>query len=571
MQEHSDQMVQRWKEEIDMFLVFAGLFSAVLTAFNVQSYALLQQDNSDISASALVQISAQLQSLSASATSTSTSEQSFKPDTFTVPRHVVWINTLWFSSLICTLSASSVAIMVKQWLQQYNLGLSGNSHEIARLREYRYQSLLKWRVVAIIAMLPILLQAALVMFLAGLIILLWSLHPVVAVVGSFLVSILLAFTTATTLLPAFQPDCFYQTPQALGVFRVVQAIRRILRRNQDRTTFRNWHSREKVEMRSKCADLDRGLAAKTYGIALDETTLKSTVIPFVPCILHFLTLAARSPEGNTKMVQKLLTEAWWPRMEANSEIGELFVRTMATLSSRNVERNLIFYRVAQTLSYSALDSGIRVKPELIQHIVSILPNPQSPRACAALMPSRDPRGVPLVLSYLQIVPSLVRYFARLVIDTPHDTERIQLQVDTMLNSLESFLSHVALTEDLSNLAIILWALRSSSHIAQLVSLKTDAKCSPLIPNDIVDSYQDVLANLRSAATNKAFQMYFKRHLDKLPSTNLGERDPVRLIGLVQDDLDVFARLFWMLPWQSVARRRRRDGAFPASSVIVLQY
>lgn len=540
-----------------------------------------------------------------SGTSIASDKDPFMPNSFTAPSSAIWINTLWFSSLICTLSASSIAIMVKQWLQQYNLGLSGTSHEVARLRQYRYESLLKWRIVWIIAMLPILLQVALCLFLAGLVLLMWTLHPVPAAIASFLVGTLLVFIIATTILPAFQSDCFYKSPAALGWILILQTVRRILRL-KGHNHFRNWHSREKAQVRVKRADLDRRLATKTYCISLDEVALRTAVIPcmwdlpperltpfledilrtttrwepVVPCILHFMTLAARNPETNKKMVKKLLAEAWWPRMEANSEIGELFVRTMATLVSRGLEANYAFYRATQSLSYSALDGGIRLSPELVECceptlfllslttkdselVVSIIPSPKTGREYAALIRSQDPRGSPLVFSYFEVLPMLIRYLARLVIDSPHDKERVELQIDAMLDTLQGFLVHVAWTEDLSNLGTILLAFRSSGHIAQMVSLKTDAKCSPLVPPDIVEAYQDVLKYIGAAVTGKAFQAQFKRRLEilKLQPTMLGSRDPLRLVGMLQDDLDVLAKLFWMLPWQHNGQRRRPNSVF----------
>ncbi|RPD62272.1 hypothetical protein L226DRAFT_337195 [Lentinus tigrinus ALCF2SS1-7] len=599
VQEHCDQMVKRWKEEIDMFLVFAGLFSAVLTAFTVQSWVtLLQEDKSETIASALILVSAQLHNFSTSGTSIT----SYTRTPFRVPRYAIWINALWFSSLILTLSASLIAIMVKQWLQQYSLRLSGNSHEVARLRQYRYESLLKWHVVGIMAMLPILLQAALILFLSGIVILLWSLHPVVAAIATFLVGLLLVFTSTTTILPAFHSDCFYQSPQALGVFLVVQTFRRLfsldvkkillhrhalpLFRSEKLDNFRNWHVREKAEVRAKRADLDRGLATKSYAISLDEAVLKNVVIPclwdvspecltsfmediertsnryepIVPCILNFMTLAARDPEPNRRKVRKLLAEAWWPRMEANSEMGELFVRTMATLASRGLEPTFTFYRVTQTLAYSASDGGNRIKPEVVEHLVSTWPNPYSAGQYASLIRNKDPKGLPLVLSYFQALPMLIRYLGRLVVDGPHEMERVQLQIDILLNTLQRFLMHVALTEDLSNLAIVLWTLRRSRHVEQMLSLKTDARCSPLVPLDILESYQDVLANIRAVATVDTFQAFFKKHVDRLDrilNTNLEDResDPVTLANTLQGELNVLEKFFWMLPWQRNDRKR----------------
>ena len=38
-------------------------------------------------------------------------------------------------------------------------------------------------------------------------------------------------------------------------------------------------------------------------------------------------------------------------------------------------------------------------------------------------------------------------------------------------------------------------------------------------------------------------MYFKRHIDRLTTANLGTKDPVELIHMLQDDVDVLAKLF----------------------------
>ncbi|TBU29785.1 hypothetical protein BD311DRAFT_777242 [Dichomitus squalens] len=233
LQSHSDQMIARWKAEIDMLLVFAGLFSAVLTAFNVQSYVLLQPDTAGASLLVLTQISTQLSSFTATPTAINSTRPAFvlPPDSsFKPPPSAVWINALWFSSLICTLSASSLAIMVKQWLHQYDEGLSGTSRNVTRLRQYRYGNLLKWRIVGIIALIPVHLQASLALFLAGLVILLWTIHPAVATVISVLAGLLLLFIIFSTVIPTFRADCPYQSPQALSIYIASQFVARIMAR-----------------------------------------------------------------------------------------------------------------------------------------------------------------------------------------------------------------------------------------------------------------------------------------------------------------------------------------------------
>lgn len=371
-----------------------GLFSAVLTAFNVQSYASLQQDNTSMLATALTQVSAQLSNFTLDGTTISSSAHPFVASSFSAPVSAVWINALWFSSLICTLSASSVAIMVKQWLHQYDLGLSGNSHEVARVRQYRYESLVKWRVVEIVAFLPIIPQVSLLLFLAGLLILLWTLHTLIAGIATVLIGGLVIFTVATTLLPAIKVDCFYQSQLALGVFLTLQALRTLFRKTKvGPSAFRNWHAREKSEVQTKRSNLDRQLAATTYGISLDDHVLNEVILPcmwdlpsqhlspmlddvfrianrwepLVPCALHFTLIAARDPGPNAKAVRKLLSSTWWPRMDPASELGELFVRAMATLVSRGVETDYAFYRVSRSLSYLASDGGSRIKQEVIEH------------------------------------------------------------------------------------------------------------------------------------------------------------------------------------------------------------
>ncbi|KAI0354278.1 hypothetical protein OH77DRAFT_1362570, partial [Trametes cingulata] len=214
---YSDEMIRRWNTEIDTYLVYAGLFSAILTAFNVQSYQLLQPAAPDPAVVALHQISLQLRSYSVSPTFINSTHpallESTTDDASTpVPRSAVWLNALWFSSLILSLSSASVGIMVKQWLNEYNSGLSGVSREVARLRQQRFNALVKWHVGDFVYIIPILLQLALGLFLAGLLILLWTLHSAVATAASFLVSILALFTIGTVLLPLADHTCAYLTP-----------------------------------------------------------------------------------------------------------------------------------------------------------------------------------------------------------------------------------------------------------------------------------------------------------------------------------------------------------------------
>ena len=294
----------------------AGLFSAVLTAFNVQSYQLLQPDEQSEMLATLITISSQLNGYTYSPPFiNSTVKVPLGSDkSFTPPTYAVWLNSLWFSALICTLGASSVAITVRQWLHQYSSGLTGTSREVVRLRQYRYENLMKWRVPTIVATLPSLLHLALILFLDGLLILLWTIHPKVALVASVLVGVLHAFSVAVTIIPAFRADCSYQSPMALcfyiliqyigalirctltavdkaayhiGLWRpsatrdicwsIMRAVRRALLYQGTWGMFDTWEIREKHVTYSLAADLDFSLLQKVYEITLDDSLLETTM------------------------------------------------------------------------------------------------------------------------------------------------------------------------------------------------------------------------------------------------------------------------------------------------------
>ncbi|KAJ7082992.1 hypothetical protein C8R44DRAFT_561988, partial [Mycena epipterygia] len=53
-------LVENWKSDMDGILIFAGLFSAILTAFLIESYKTLSPDQGAITIAVLAQISLQL-------------------------------------------------------------------------------------------------------------------------------------------------------------------------------------------------------------------------------------------------------------------------------------------------------------------------------------------------------------------------------------------------------------------------------------------------------------------------------------------------------------------------------
>ena len=135
-----------------------------------------------------------------------------------------------------------MGIVVAQWLREYERDVSLPSKARLAIRQMRYQGLVSWQVPRIIALLPLLLQAGFILFLVGIIDLLWNLEQAVAIPITVFIGLVFVFQCVTVGLPALQyiftgnnrvkkaPQCPYKSPQSLGVLRFVLAVFRALPR-----------------------------------------------------------------------------------------------------------------------------------------------------------------------------------------------------------------------------------------------------------------------------------------------------------------------------------------------------
>ncbi|KAK1216692.1 hypothetical protein PQX77_020672 [Marasmius sp. AFHP31] len=188
-----DGLVKGWKEDIDTLLVFAGLFSAVVTAFHIESYQWLEEQPEDTTVALLKQISwKQINGTT-------------PPDTqpFEVSASVVRINVLWFLSLILALVDAPFALLCKQWLREHSRHThTRTAAEALALRWLRNQSLERWHVPTILASLPMLLELALFLFLAGLLELLRTRHPILFGIATGVIVLTALFYIGTTIIPS---------------------------------------------------------------------------------------------------------------------------------------------------------------------------------------------------------------------------------------------------------------------------------------------------------------------------------------------------------------------------------
>jgi len=155
-------------------------------------------------------------------------------DGFTAKASDIQINVLYFISLALALSVSSVCILGKQWIREYQKDLSVSPCDAIRVRQARLDSLEAWKVPQIMAALPVILLVALMLFFSGLLIQLWNISDrTTAAAVTFIVSMTVLLVILTTVVPAcvstqFKRSSFapFRSPQAWIFFLIVRRITR---------------------------------------------------------------------------------------------------------------------------------------------------------------------------------------------------------------------------------------------------------------------------------------------------------------------------------------------------------
>ncbi|ESK83415.1 hypothetical protein Moror_15600 [Moniliophthora roreri MCA 2997] len=238
---HDEDMVKGWRDDIDTLLVFGGLFSAVVTAFAIESYQWLDEDPADTTVALLAHlISVQVNG---------SQSVSFEPIPFKPDASSIRINVFWFLSLIFSLTSALFGLLCKQWVREHQRDTTTRTPgEALALRQLRRDSFEKWGVSSFLSALPILLEVALLFFFVGVLDLLWNRHRVPFVVCLVAISFSAGLYFLTALLPtlmvprdqtddafnrqfnrvSYQFFCPYKSPQAWLVYRLSSTLLRPL-------------------------------------------------------------------------------------------------------------------------------------------------------------------------------------------------------------------------------------------------------------------------------------------------------------------------------------------------------
>ncbi|CAE6477319.1 unnamed protein product [Rhizoctonia solani] len=192
-----------------------ALFSAVVTAFLIESYQDLSPNYEKITADGMIALIDLTRVIASGKIVVDTTERSPIPPNsdFKPTKTSIIVNTLWFSSLTLSITTALLTLLVKQWTEGYLFGHGLTTPCIqARIRQSRYDKLRSWKTEEIVLALPIIMHAALWLFLLGLLIFLGDLHPTVLAPVMVFVMITLLLYLATSLAPLAFAFCPYNTP-----------------------------------------------------------------------------------------------------------------------------------------------------------------------------------------------------------------------------------------------------------------------------------------------------------------------------------------------------------------------
>ncbi|KAG9123844.1 hypothetical protein FRC07_013788 [Ceratobasidium sp. 392] len=206
--QQDSELVDGKNGNLDQMLLFATLFSAILTAFIIESKNLLQQDSADLTVTLLLAIAQSQQRVEQG------TPQTLPPidrPPFSAPMSARWITGLWYTALGLSLSSALVAMLAKEWLGSFLASRPRPPQAYALEHQTRLQGLFRWKAIHIIDLLPAMLHLSLLLFSLGLTLYLRILDPGAAITVVIITIVTALFYLGTALLGALREACPFDT------------------------------------------------------------------------------------------------------------------------------------------------------------------------------------------------------------------------------------------------------------------------------------------------------------------------------------------------------------------------
>ncbi|KAF9781606.1 hypothetical protein BJ322DRAFT_232845 [Thelephora terrestris] len=271
----------KYDEDLNTSLIFAGLFSAVSSAFIIDVQSNLQPDPNAMTAAYMrILIHNMNNTLFPDADPSSTIWTGPPPE-------IVKVQSLLYSSLATSLFAAFIAMLGKQWVNRYIRKQGGSAAEKSRDRQRKLDGSKDWYLQLVIESLPVMLQFALLLLGGALTLYLWTISQTVA-------GVILAFTlfgiasyAFFTLTATFHYDCPYQTPPSILIRavsrRLTQSHPAFVRSLQRLTSFLPSIKDLRWLLGCLLSGLRLGLKCFHHGSTVDEgAEVMEQVVPVVP-------------------------------------------------------------------------------------------------------------------------------------------------------------------------------------------------------------------------------------------------------------------------------------------------
>jgi hypothetical protein len=138
-----------------------------------------------------------------------------KQSTFSPQNYSVWVNALWFLSLILSLICALLATSLQQWARRYVRITQPprlSPHTRARICAFFSNGIDKSHIANPVEVLPLLLHLSLFLFFAGLLIYLFNINLTVAIAVVCCIGLFAVVYACLTLMPFLRHNSPYYTP-----------------------------------------------------------------------------------------------------------------------------------------------------------------------------------------------------------------------------------------------------------------------------------------------------------------------------------------------------------------------
>ncbi|KIY65976.1 hypothetical protein CYLTODRAFT_491869 [Cylindrobasidium torrendii FP15055 ss-10] len=227
---YDDALAHKWKSDMDAILIFAGLFSASVTAFLIESYQYLAPAADDEMVKLLTQISAQIGGLGMDGNSTVmppliTLDASNGP--FQAAPSALICSILWHLSLAFSLLCALFATLVQQWTRNYRQAtqMETIARRRARMSAFLFQGLARFKMPVVVDTIPLLLHLSLFLFFGGLVAYLYLFNQGVSFAILGILVLCVSAYGVITVLPIIYLDCPYRTPLTILSWRLARHFR----------------------------------------------------------------------------------------------------------------------------------------------------------------------------------------------------------------------------------------------------------------------------------------------------------------------------------------------------------